>query len=1094
MNSQEISPPSPSSVLNNQEIITDGALPSSAQHHNLNVIKVFSRFPEYDWAANELIADGKQYLDEKLSGVAISSVRTFKVYYLSNVYSENTYHAFAKELLVDPVLDGYLLNGFSLPTNTDGNDTSGEQIQINDFQYLVETGYHPGVVDNEARTLLSAIKDYTSSNSAIGYHPDTLAASGLVYMLSFTKQVSPEVVESLFKELRINPLIERMRVLLLGNNKGNNLNQENLANAKSLFSDFFREFSQAKTTVSDRYYDIIDILTLKNNPAALKKLSEERLLYLSNEELAAVISYYEQPKVMAHRKAQGLPVEPTDVELEVIAQTWSEHCKHKIFAAEISYYENGEFKEKINSLYRTYIKEVTHTLKKTNPNLLSVFSDNAGVFRFDEDTAICMKVETHNSPSSLDPFGGAITGIVGVNRDIIGTGIGAKPLFNTDVFCFGYPNYSGKVPAKLFHPKRIMKGVHKGVEQGGNHSGIPTVNGAMVFDDRFMGKPLVFCGTGGGIPIKIKHRDRTVDSVDKKILVGDLIVMVGGRIGKDGIHGATFSSVAMDSTLPSSVVQIGDPIIQKKLLDFLMVARDELLYRTLTDNGAGGLSSSVGEMATLSGGCDIRLDKALLKYPQLAPWEILVSESQERMSLAVPPEHAVRLSELADLYDVEICFIGTFNDSGYFSARYKEQVVAELSLDFLHDGVPQLKLMADWVKPKHKTPTKNELENIDCAQMLRRLLARPNIASKEKWVRQYDHEVKALTILKPFDGFHRDAPMDAAVLKPFHHSEKGLVVSSGLCPRMSDIDSGVMALLSVDEALRNAVAVGGDPDTIYALDNFCWPDPIASAKNLDGHYKLAQLVRANQALHKICHDYQLPLISGKDSMKNDYGQGRDKISVPPTLLVTLLSVIPDYEKICSATFKEVGDKIYLLGNICGSLGASEFMAEIGYVGDTAPVVNPKANLELYRGIYKAIQAGLLSSCHDISDGGLGVAVVESALGIKSKNNVSVSVDIDLSNFVKTTGEVNELSTVEKLFSESAGCFVVSVNPNKEIDFLRQIKAHTEHCVFIGEIVESSKDDRLVVRDSCLNASTASVVIDEKIEVLRSIWKAPLNFD
>ena len=458
-----------------------------------------------------------------------------------------------------------------------------------------------------------------------------------------------------------------------------------------------------------------------------------------------------------------------------------------------------------------------------------------------------MKAETHNSPSALDPFGGAMTGIVGVNRDILGTGLGARPIANTDVFCFGPPDYTGNIPKGLFHPSRVFRGVHAGVRAGGNESGIPTVNGAIIFDERYLGKPLVYCGTVGIMP-RLLPDGR--ESHDKTPTPGDIVYMVGGRVGFDGIHGATFSSLELTEDSPSSAVQIGDPITQKKMLDMIIEARDEGLIQVITDNGAGGLSSSVGEMAELTGGADLDLSVVPLKQAGLSPWEILVSESQERMTVGVKPEDCESFEALADLHEVEATAVGKFTDSGAFTVRMGTDVVAHLPISFLHDGCPQLELDSEWTPPTHAEVLLPEVSQM--GEALSRLIARPNIASKEWWVRSYDHEVIAQSVIKPFCGVNHDAPGDAAVIAPIQGQTQGAVISNGIIPRYSDIDAYAMTAASIDEALRNAVCVGVDLDLIAGLDNFCWPDPVESETPPDGRYKLAQLVRAHRALDDVC--------------------------------------------------------------------------------------------------------------------------------------------------------------------------------------------------------------------------------------------------
>nr|MDQ3831122.1 AIR synthase-related protein [Candidatus Tectomicrobia bacterium] len=677
----------------------------------------------------------------------------------------------------------------------------------------------------------------------------------------------------------------------------------------------------------------VDTIPLDVSDAALMQLSDRRMLALSLEEMRAIRAYYGQPSRRAERRALGLSEWPTDVELEALAQTWSEHCKHKIFNAHITYADEQGGVREIDSLFKTCIVRATERISRRVDWLVSVFHDNAGVIRLNEDWNVSMKVETHNTPSALDPYGGALTGIVGVNRDPFGTGKGCQLLFNTDVLCFAPPDYAKPLPPRLMHPKRVFRGVHRGVRDGANQSGVPDVNGAILFDERFLGKPLVFCGTGGIMPATLHGQP----AHEKRANPGDLIVMVGGRIGKDGIHGATFSSQELGEDSPVSAVQIGDPITQKKMFDFLLEARDQGLYSAITDNGAGGLSSSVGEMARHSKGCELHLDKAPLKYAGLQPWEILLSEAQERMTLAVPPEHVEALLTLAARRGVESTVLGRFTASGQFHALYNGQSVACLDMDFLHDGVPQMRLRASWRPPTLHEP--HVPEPTDYADLLCAMLGRLNVCSKETWVRQYDHEVQGTSVVKPFVGLQNDGPSDAAVLRPLLGSDLGLVVANGICPRYGDIDTYHMVACAIDEAVRNVIAVGGRIGRIAGLDNFCWPDPIPSPTNPDAEYKLAQLVRANQALYEYCLAYDLPCISGKDSMKNDYRVSDTKISIPPTLLFSVLGVIEDVTSVVTMDAKRPGDVVYVLGETRAELGGSEYYALRGHLGSSVPRVD-----------------------------------------------------------------------------------------------------------------------------------------------------------
>ena len=809
---------------------------------------------------------------------------------------------------------------------------------------------------------------------------------------------------------------------------------------------------------------------------ALENLSETGLLALNLEEMQTIQAHYRDTTIQQSRAAVGIvPDAPTDVELECLAQTWSEHCKHKIFASKIHHVDVDTGEDTyIDSIFKTHIMKPTHDLQKEVDWLLSVFHDNSGVIAWDENWSVCMKAETHNSPSALDPYGGAMTGIVGVNRDILGTGLGARPIANTDVFCFGPPDWDGELPDNLFHPSRVFRGVHAGVRVGGNESGIPTVNGAIVFDDRYIGKPLVYCGTVGIMPRKLPDGR---ESHIKTPSPGDIVYMVGGRVGYDGIHGATFSSLELTEESPSSAVQIGDPITQKKMLDMVLEARDAGLISCITDNGAGGLSSSIGEMAEYTNGCEIDLAKVPLKQPGLSAWEILVSESQERMTIAVRPEHREAFDAMAQLHEVEATPVATFTNSGMFHVKYGEDTVAYLSIEFLHDGVPQLQLESEWSTPTPEKfdPATIQLDKDGHSDLLLRMLARPNIASKESWVRQYDHEVIAQTAVKPFVGVHRDGPGDAGVIAPLHGDPHGLVISCGIAPRYSDLDAGAMAAASIDEAVRNAVCAGINVDKMAGLDNFCWPDSIESVKTPDGKFKLAQLVRANRELERVCRAYKLPCVSGKDSMKNDYGTGEKKISIPPTLLYSVFGDQPDVRFTATSDFKNRGDKIYLIGQSKEELGASEisFMlhesGEAAGIGGQVPLLpDPETNLTTYRALSTAIQAGLVRTAHDCSEGGVAVAAAEMCIG----GRVGAEIDID------GTGPSGVWS---RLWGESLGRFIVGVQPEDEADFVEWMSGHS--ITLLGEVTDT---DKMVISDGY------EVLIEAEIDSMVESWQNTLD--
>jgi len=910
----------------------------------------------------------------------ITGIRVLRVYLLDIAACDGAKaEHFMTEVLTDPVTE----------VSHGGEDLT----ETFPFDWLIEVAFLPGVTDNEGRTARWAFDALFPGV----LRPEEAIYSGRKYLLSGT--LAQKDAERIAAGLLYNKLIQRCRILSRPAwEKG-----ERMGAAVSLVTE---------TTRTE-----VRLIPLEMEDEDLDRLSKERVLALSREEMKAIQAYYRRPRTKASRREKGFPEEPTDCELEIFAQTWSEHCKHKIFNAEIFYTDAvANTAEKIDSLFKSYIKRTTAELMPHKPWVRSVFDDNAGVIEVDGGTLFAMKVETHNSPSALDPYGGALTGIVGVNRDIIGCGLGAKPICNTDIFCFASPFYRGELPGpNLLHPARIFRGVHQGVRDGGNESGIPVVNGSIFFDNRFIGKPLVFCGTGGIMPETVAGRP----AWKKKPEAGDLVVMAGGRVGKDGIHGATFSSEELHPGSPVTAVQIGDPIVQKRMTDFILEARDKGLYSAITDNGAGGLSSSVGEMAAATGGAIVHLEKVPLKYAGLQPWEIFLSEAQERMTLAVPPGHFEELARIAAIHEVEITAIGSFTDSGLLEVYYDRTPVALIEMEFLHNGVPKMRLEAVFSRQEDNGWDLPLYENLN--SLMLDMIGRVNIASKESWVRQYDHEVQGRSAGKPFVGACNDGPADAAVLRLSPDRTTALVLSHGIKPTFSDIDPYWMAASVIDEAVRNAVAVGGDPDFMAGLDNFCWPDPVYhEEKNPDGKEKLGALVRANKALYETCVVYRIPLISGKDSMKNDYGTGANKISVPPTLLFTLISRMDDVNTMVSMDFKNPGDIVYLIGETAEEMGASEYFIYHGLKNKgRVPKVNAPAFLAAYRKLHAAMKEGLVASAHDLSDGGLAVAVAESAFAGQ------LGVKIDLTR-VPRHGLIERDDLV--LFSESNGRILVSVSP------------------------------------------------------------------
>jgi phosphoribosylformylglycinamidine synthase subunit PurSL len=903
----------------------------------------------------------------------------------------------------------------------------------------------PGVTDDRASTLSTVLSDLV--NDANVAH--TVHVRDVVW------------VESALEESQLQSIAERVI--------GNPLIQAFCFGPTEAYTGFIE-------TAFSRHQPTIETIPLEGTKEDLCALSKARLWSLSHEEMTVIAAHFNDPVLRQHRIHLGLSEEATDVELEILAQTWSEHCKHKEFRALIQYVDReSEQTQTIDSLFRTYIegatKNVAQSLEKWGHTwLLKVFNDNAGVVRYDRDHVFVWKVETHNSPSALDPYGGAITGILGNNRDPFGTGIGGgRLLFNTNVLCFGNPDSKQPLLPGQLHPRRVLRGVRKGIEDGGNQSGIPTVNGAIVFDDRFAGKPLVYCGTGSLAPDNIHGRTWW----DKPISPGDRIVMAGGRVGKDGIHGATFSSTQLDETSPQSAVQIGSPITQKLLFDFLDAACQRNLIKCSTDNGAGGLSSSVGELASLVGGADVDTDLVPLKYPGLDPWEIFVSESQERMTLVVEPQNVADLLELAQFYEVEATDIGSFTNSEHLIVRHAETIVASLPLAFLHDGVPRKELEAEWIPPHATEPIFPE--SMDHNRVLEGLLNDLNICSREPVIRQYDHEVQAGTVIKPLMGPAADGPQDAAVLQPDPGSVRGIAVSNGIAPQYGDLDPYHSAAGAFDEAVRQIIAIGGRlPGPCHATfwsvnDNFCVPnvvyDPVT---NPDGKHKLAALVRMCQATYDVATAYAVPLTSGKDSMKNDFHAGGQTISVPPTVLFSATAGIPDIRNTVTSDFKAAGDRIYLVGSTYDEMGASAFYRLLGELGANVPRVRTDEARDLYERVSQATAAGLIASCHDLSEGGLAVALAESAMG--GRLGCTVSIDALCA----------EIGLCATLYSESHSRFLATVQADHADPFERLLG---DCATFLGDVTATQQ---------VLIQSIGQRIVDIELALLIHAWGSRLE--
>ncbi|KDE55933.1 AIR synthase-related protein [Methanoculleus sp. MH98A] len=899
-----------------------------------------------------------------------------------------------------------------------------------EFDCAIEVGFLPGVTDNAGTTAKQTIEDYFGFRFGEG---EAVFSSQLYLVCG---DLTPESLQRLTAALA-NPLVNRVHV---------RSREEYGKKGMDAITPFVHLHDlQAAGTVD---LDLPD--------AELARIGKEGItdpgtgerrgpLALDLAQLHAIRDYF-----------RGLGRKPTDVELESLAQTWSEHCKHTIFASAMDDVPRG--------LYKSCIQAATNTIRKEKGDddiCVSVFTDNSGAIVFDDEHLVTCKVETHNSPSALDPFGGALTGIVGVNRDTIGFGLGAKPCINIYGYCVGDPEtepalFRGKNRENpILPPRRIFEGVVRGVDVGGNCSGIPTPQGWCYFHDRYVGKPLVFAGTVGVMP-----RTRNGRLLhEKQALPGDLVVMVGGRVGKDGIHGATFSSEALDPASPVTAVQIGDPITQKKFSDVIVKeARDLDLYRSITDNGAGGISCSVAEMARESGGCHVLLDRVPLKYPGMAPWEIWISESQERMTLAVPEEKIEAFMSLMKRREVEATVIGTFTDTGRCVVEYNGETVMDVDLDFLHDGLPKKHLRTEPVEtvyPEPDVPRPDRLDNLLLA-----MLGRKNICSKEFISTRYDHTVQGGHVLGPVQGAGR-VQTTATLTKVVPGSMKGVGLSQGLFPSYSELDPYRMALAAIDAAVRGLVAIGVPLATIALLDNFCWCSS-------DEPGRLWQLKRAAFGCYDGAVEFATPFISGKDSMFNDFsGFDADsnpvKISVPPTLLITSIGVHPDVTTAVSMDAKFDGDLVYVVGETGEELGGSEYLAHLGIEGGAVPALDIEAAKVRYERMTDVIKKGLLASAFPVTHGGLLVALAKVAIAGR------VGMDLTIPGGMRPD---------TYLFSESLGRLIVTVAPSDREAF-EEIFAGDAH--LLGRVAGET-----------FRVSAGKTLIEQPVTAMETAYKAPFG--
>ena len=1009
-------------------------------------------------------AEGVHAQIRELGIETVSAVRSARLFFLVGELDAAAAMRVAGELLADPVVEEFFAGSSAAP----------------DGGAVIEVHLKGGVMDPVAASAVQAIEDMDLAISAV--------RTGRRYELAGA--VTDEQRETIARKLLANPVIE------------------------DIFSD-----AHTPPEIHGQAYEleVVDVPIRDLDDAGLDKLARDGEMFLNVTEMKGIRDYYRR-----------IGREPRDVELEMIAQTWSEHCVHKTFRSDVAYrgtpipggwsgrwsFETAEAladDEAIRGVLRSaglpeasvakaleavaaavadapaggpaavalvpdgpfshrllvndrqvYSFDAPHEgnggqaphVEQTIPNLIkntifgstkelnkpwciSVFEDNAGVIEFDEEHAVCFKVETHNHPSAIEPYGGAATGIGGVVRDPMGTGLGAEPVANTDIFCFGPPDMDlADVPKGVLHPRRVMRGVVGGVRDYGNRMGIPTVNGAVFFDEKYLGNPLVYCGTVG-----LMKRDKCFGSAK----AGDAIVMAGGRTGRDGIHGATFSSGELThehETEFSHAVQIGNAITEKKMLDTIIQAREMGLYNAITDCGAGGLSSAVGEMGEHLG-AEVHLERVPLKYAGLTYSEIWISEAQERMVMAVPPANVERILKVFSDEGTEATVIGHYGTEGRaLTLYYGEKLVGELEMEFLHHGLP--KPTKEAFHEKVPTPSVAPEPKESYNDTLLKILAAPNVASKEWIIRQYDHEVQGGSVIKPLVGAAEDAPGDAAVIRPVLSSRKALAISCGLNPKLGELDPYHSALHAVDEALRNLVAVGGNLNRTALLDNFCWG-------NCNKPDRMGALVHAAKACRDAALTYGTPFVSGKDSLNNEFQTDTgETIAIPPTLLISAISVIEDAAKCVTADAKAAGNYLFLLGRTGGRLGGSHFLIVEGAGGgNDVPEVDMQTSAKVMRAVAAAIESGLVRSCHDLSEGGLAVAAAEMAFGGE------LGVELDLA--AVPTADGAGVGPAAILFAEDAGRFLVEVTPENHGNFMQIAK----DCP-VGEVGRITDTGRVVI--------------------------------
>ena len=970
-------------------------------------IEVRAVSEQHDVRASRLAREILQLAPQRLPSLAAIvntslHIRTAALYHLAGTFDPSQLDRLISQLLVDSVVQvaSVVEQPYASPT-----------------QHIVDVFFHPGVTDTLAESVIAGAHMLDISTIE-------RVETGTRYFLD--GRLSARDACAIAESLLYNPVIQQYELRERATPLSNAIKE-----AEARIHVAFSTSDASPPTESP-----IPQSLLTMDDAQLVAFSKAGLLSLNLDELRVIQQHY---------KEQGR--EPTNVELETLAQTWSEHCSHKTFKATITYREfDGDdtlaVQETISGLLKSYIMRAT---EEVQPDwLVSAFSDNAGIVRFTETHDLAFKVETHNHPSAIEPFGGANTGVGGVIRDVLG--VSAQPIACTDILCFGpLETDSETLAVGVLPPRRIAAGVVDGVRDYGNKMGIPTVNGAILYHRGYVYNPLVFCGCLGLLP----H-----GSHPNKIVAGDRVVVLGGRTGRDGVHGATFSSGEMSheiNTQAGTAVQIGAPITEKKVADVIVQARDRQLYHAITDCGAGGFSSAVGEMGAETG-VHVELAHAPLKYQGLAPWEIWLSEAQERMVLAVPTDNLDALLALCIIEEVEMSVIGTFTNDHRLTVSYHDETVADIDMAFLHDGRPNRTLEANWgpwPSPHAQTNTNSRfIVPPTPATILLNLLQHPTIASKESVVRRYDHEVQGATVLKPLVGKTGQGPGDAAVLHPILEdgTPAGIVLSNGVNPLYGTIDPYHMAVNAVDEALRNLTAVGGDIARVSILDNFCWGNPTDPLQ-------LGMLVRAVKGCYDAAVGFGTPFISGKDSLNNEYRSGGQRFPVIPTLVISAVGVIDDVTQTVDMALKTPDNLLYLVGTTHNELAGSHY---IEVTRDTPFATQvPRVNVEHARNtmeaLGEAIRRGMVRACHDLSEGGLAVAVAEMVIASQ------LGVALDVSHVPVNDAPDEASKTTLRLFSESASRFIVEIAPEQWGTFEKHMRfSGVTDVTYLGTVTHTER--------------------------------------